>query len=173
MKHFIPGSLLLIFLCCLFPLYGQQHPISEKVEISGLVAHPFTLTPGDTQGLRLQTIKNDRNVTGMSGEIKQEIRTFKGILLRDIIDKAGVDMPHKKDRGRYIVYVIANDGYKVAFAWNELYYGPAADHTWLLLEKNGKPITKNGRFIVFCASDVVTGPRHVKWVSKIEIRRLD
>lgn len=108
-----------------------------------------------------------------TGEVKKAVRSFKGILLRDILDSAQVQMPRKKARGEYIIYVTASDGYTVIFAWNELYYSPAGENTWLLFEENGQPISEEGKFIILCTSDVVTGLRHVKWVENIEVKRIE
>ncbi len=43
----------------------------------------------------------------------------------------------------------------------------------MIFEENGQPIDKDGAFVVFCATDKVTGARHVKWVSGIEVSKMN
>lgn len=101
--------------------------------------------------------------------------TFKGLLLKDIIIAADVtlDKANKKERGTYYVLVTASDGYKVIFTYNELMVAASGNNTFLLFEENGKPIMDDGRFVVMCTSDIITGARHVKWVKSIEVRKAD
>ncbi len=136
---------------------AQQTAVKE-VQVGGLAGRPYTLN--------LETLK-----TFPVARMERDGSEWKGVLLRDLIDKAEVELPYKKARGEYYVLVSAGDGYKVIFAWNELYSGPAGNNTWLFFEKDGKPIEDTGRFVLHCTSDLVQGPRHVKWVNEILIKR--
>lgn len=145
--------------------------VRDTVHLTGLVDRPLLIHPGNVATFPVQGVDLATDVTCADGEVKRTIRQARGILLRDLLDSAGVQLEHKKARGEYLVYVAASDDYNVIFSWNELRYGPAGEHTWLLFEEDGKPLLENGRFIIFCTSDVVTGPRHVKWVEEISVRR--
>ena len=144
---------------------------SDTVFVKGLLDAPLALTTGNLAGITIQT-KAAHNVTCESGEVKKSIPGFKGILLKDILKKAGVQMDSKKEQGKYFVVVTATDGYQVIFAYDELMYGPAATGAFLLWEESGKAITEDGPFIVLCTSDTASGPRHVKWVRDIEVRKI-
>ena len=82
-------------------------------------------------------------------------------------------MKQPKDRGKYYILVSSSDDYQVLFAWNELYSSNTGEQVLLLYEENGKPIEEDGAFVVICTRDEITGPRHVKWVESIEVRRAD
>ncbi|TCD47214.1 hypothetical protein [Chlorobium sp. N1] len=107
-----------------------------------------------------------------SGQTKHRYRTFRGVLLKDFIDSAGVDMPNPRRRGEYYVLVRSTDDYNVIFAYNELYYGPAGEHTWVVFETDGEPLGENGPFLLLTAGDRVTGPRYVKCVNAVEVSKV-
>ena len=104
------------------------------------------------------------------GELKQHINSFNGILLKDIVTKADVQMDHK-EQGKYFIVITATDGYQVIFSYDELMYGPASTGAYLATEMNGKTI-ENGPFVVFTTSDKVSAPRHVKLVRSIDVRKI-
>jgi DMSO/TMAO reductase YedYZ molybdopterin-dependent catalytic subunit len=145
---------------------------SETVTISGLVEKPFTITIPSIKLMKVEERKNSAIICD-SGETRQTLKTFKGVLLRDILDLAKVTITNPRQRGEYAVLVRSKDSYNVLFSYDELYYGKAGDDTMLVFEENGKPVDKEGPFVLFCTSDKFTGPRLVKWVNRIEISKIN
>jgi DMSO/TMAO reductase YedYZ molybdopterin-dependent catalytic subunit len=151
---------------------GPMPPyFSDTVFVRGSIGKPMVLTVGNLHGLKLHH-PGKHNVTCESGEVKKKIDGFEGVLLKDIVEAAGVTMASKKEQGKYIVVVTATDGYTATFAYDEIMYGPAGDAAYLLVSEGGKPIDRDGPFVVLCTSDKASGPRHVKWVRDIEIRKI-
>jgi hypothetical protein len=150
-------GLVFLFLAVSFASVAQSS-LSKEVSVEGLVGKAYKITPENARELKRVKVEIDGSF-------------WTGVLLRDLIDKAEVELPYKKARGEYYVTVSATDGYKVIFAWNELYSGPAGNNTWLFFEKDDQPITETGLFVLHCTSDIVQGPRHVKWAHKIEVKR--
>lgn len=146
--------------------------VTESVTVTGKIEYPMVLTFESFQKMKVVNGKGV-NIMCQSGTHKKTIKTFKAVLLRDVIDSASVVMDRKKDRGKFVVVVTASDNYKVVFSYNELYFGAAGDNIYVAFEENGKAITEEGKIIVFCASDKVSGPRHVKWVKGIEIKEIE
>lgn len=168
-------QLLLVLALTASPSTAQakpDNPTSKTVTISGLVEKPFTITTASIKLMKITEQKNSAIVCD-SGETRKTLKTYKGILLRDILDSAKVILPNPRQRGEYSVFIRSTDNYSVLFSYNELYYGTAGDNTWLIFEENGKPIDKDGAFVVFCSSDKATGPRHVKWVNGIEVSKVN
>ncbi|MEI7825554.1 MAG: molybdopterin-dependent oxidoreductase [Chlorobiaceae bacterium] len=168
-------ELLLLLALAAFPLNAQAKPdgnISEIVTVSGLVEKPFTITTTSIKQMKIAEKENSAIICD-TGETHKTLKTYKGVLLRDILDAAKVVMSNPRQRGEYTVQIGSTDNYNVIFSYNELYYGTAGDNTWMIFEENGKPIDKDGLFVVFCASDKATGPRHVKWVNKIEVSKVN
>ena len=177
MKKKLSGHfrLLLLLALAFYPFAAQAKPeskVSETVTISGLVEKPFTITKTSIKLMHVAQRENSAIVCD-SGETRKTLKTYKGVLLRDILDSAKVVIPDQHQRGEYAALVRSTDNYNVLFSYNELYYGAAGDNTWLIFEENGKPIDTDGAFVVFCASDKATGPRHVKWVNGIEIMKVN
>ncbi|NMW22318.1 MAG: molybdopterin-dependent oxidoreductase [Chlorobiaceae bacterium] len=149
-----------------------DNPESQTVKVYGLVEKPFTITTASVKQLKVAEGESAAIVC-VSGETHKILKTFKGVLLRDILDSANVLIADPHQRGEYVVLVRSIDNYNVLFSYNELYYGTTGDNTWLVFEENGKSIDKEGRFVVFSAKDKVTGPRHVKWVNGIEVLKVN
>lgn len=169
------SALLLVLALSASPFSAEARPEkreSVSVTISGLVEKPFTITTSGVKQMHVAERENTAIVCD-SGETRKILKTYKGVLLRDILDSAKVVIANPRQRGEYSVLVRSTDNYNVLFSYNELYYGMAGDNTWLIFEENGKPIDKEGRFVVFCANDKLTGPRHVKWVNSIEVSKVN
>lgn len=160
---------------CKMPDAADKKFITTKVEVKGLVGKPFTITPENIKKLNLNVYeqKNVKVVCQTDGNVKKNLANFRGLLLRDIIVAADAKLEKaiKKDRGAYYILVTASDGYKVIFTYNELMVTAGGNNTFLLFEENGKPIVDDGKFVVMCTSDLVTGARHVKWVKSIEVKK--
>ena len=150
---------------------GKEAPPykSDTVFVTGLIKRPMALTLKNTEGLLLKSVENYDMLNGKE-EVTQHISSFKGMLLKDIIAKADVQMDHQ-EQGKYFVVLTATDGYQVIFSYDELMYGPAATGAYLATEIDGKGID-NGPFVVFTQNDKVSAPRHVKWMRSIEVRKI-
>ena len=105
-----------------------------------------------------------------SGEVKKDDKICKGVLLKDILEKAKIKQNGHKDRNFYIV-ARASDDYKATFSWAEIFNNPTGENTFVLFEENRKPI-KNGEMILICKNDIKTGPRHVYWLKSIEVYKV-
>lgn len=174
MKTIVPFAFLLLVS---FPGYAISFApdttgqITNKVAVTGLVKHPFTITLDNIHQLKPQAC-NDVNIVCSSGETKKVLHSFEGVSLKYILDSAGIKMPRPKERGKYYIAVRASDGYTTIYAWNDIYNNPTGDHVFLIFSENSQPILQDGRFVMICRNDKVTGPRHVKWVERIEVARL-
>ncbi len=169
-------AILLIFPLLMLGLltYSQKETGtgSDTIFVKGLVDSPYIITRTQFAGLPVN-VQPSYKVTDHEGNLKTTLKNVKGFLLKDIIKRAVVTMPMKKRRGEYYVLVTATDGYKVIFSYNELMFSPAGNNSYLLFEADSKPFTDEGPFMAVCTTDNYTGPRHVKWVREIEIRKAD
>ncbi|WP_431243230.1 molybdopterin-dependent oxidoreductase [Flavobacterium sp. P21] len=143
--------------------------VNHEIEVKGEVEFPLQLTVDSLKKMKVVTIDNFK-ITGKNGEVKREIKACKGVLLKDILEKAKIKQEDHKDRNFYIV-ARASDDYKATFSWAELFNNPTGDNVFILFEENGKPV-KNGEMIGICRNDTRTGPRHVYWLKSIEVYKV-
>jgi DMSO/TMAO reductase YedYZ molybdopterin-dependent catalytic subunit len=104
---------------------------------------------------------------------KAEQGSYSGIRLVDLLAEAGVrdDAPHALRR-TYVV-AIATDGYPAVFSWGELFNNPAGAGVLVATDRDGVPLRDGeGSFTLVSLTDTRTGPRHVKWLARIEVRRV-
>jgi len=114
---------------------------------------------------------NDFNVICETGANMKVNKTSKGVLLKDILEKANIVQENHKDRNFYIV-ARATDGYKATFSWAEIFNNPTGESVYILYEENDAPIKEQGDMILVCTNDIKTGPRHVYWLESIEVTRV-
>lgn len=143
--------------------------VNHEIKVKGEVEFPLTLNVDSLRKMKIATISNFK-IAGQNGDLKKEDKISKGVLLKDILEKAKIRQNGHKDRNFYIV-ARASDNYKATFSWAEIFNNPTGINTYVLFEENGKPV-KNGEMILICKNDIKTGPRHVYWLKNIEVYRV-
>lgn len=143
--------------------------VNHQIEVKGDVEFPLQLSVDSLKKMKVVTIDNFK-VVCQSGEIKKADKVCKGVLLKDILEKAKIRQKGHKDRNFYIV-ARASDDYKATFSWAEIFNNPTGENTYVLFEENGKPV-KSGEMILICKNDIKTGPRHVYWLKSIEVYKV-
>lgn len=146
--------------------------ITERITVAGAVEHPLVL---DVAALRafappqLAEVALARKAGAGDGKPDQ----LKGVLLRAILEKAGVVTRDHNDVKKMAVIAIASDGYKVVYSWSEIFNSAAGDGMLVYFEKNGQPLADDeGRIAMIAAKDIRTGPRHVRWLQSIEVKKI-
>jgi len=144
--------------------------VSKEVKVTGDVVNPLTLTVDSLKQMNVKVLK-DLKIVCQTGLTKDSVESTKGVLLTDILEKAKIAQQEHKDRNFYIV-ARASDDYKATFSWAELFNNPTGEKVYVLFEQNGQPLKEKGEMIVVSLSDTKTGPRHVKWLKSIEVKRV-
>lgn len=146
--------------------------MSHSLAVTGMVETPLTLTVADLRKLPPAN-GGELAITRHNGDKAETITSYRGVRLRDILDKAVLDAPGHNDVKKIAIIATATDGYAVVFSWGELYNAPAGEGVIVYYEKNGKALDDNdGEIALISARDIRTGPRHVKWLNGIEVRKL-
>lgn len=145
--------------------------ISKQIRVSGDVENEMVLNVDSLKQMNVKSIENF-SVVCQSGSAVKENYSCKGVLLKDILEKAKIKQQNHKDRNFYIV-ARATDNYKATFSWAEIFNNPTGENVFVLFEENGEPIKEQGSMILICKNDIKTGPRHVYWLSSIEVYRVD
>ncbi|MEI6490053.1 MAG: molybdopterin-dependent oxidoreductase [Bacteroidota bacterium] len=145
--------------------------MSTQIEIKGEVEHPLVLTVDSLKQMKVVDI-TDLKVVCQNGMAPKLGKSGKGVLLKDLLDKAKIIQKGHKDRNFYIV-ARATDNYMATFSWAELFNSNTGDSTFVMFEENGQPIKNTGNFVLNCTSDIKTGIRHVRWLKSIEVYRVN
>src|SRR5690554_1344622 len=149
---------------------GAGH-ISKQVKISGDIEFPLDLTVDSLKAMDVVTIE-DFKIVCQTGADMKNFSTCKGVLLKDILEKAKIKQSSHKDRNFYIV-ARASDDYKATFSWAEIFNNPTGENVYVLFEENGEPIKTQGDMVLICKNDIKTRPRHVYWLESIEVKRVN
>jgi hypothetical protein len=106
-------------------------------------------------------------------EPRKTIRNIKGVLLKDLIDKAEIDNESPKLLSEFYISCIASDNYKVVYSWNEIFNSPNGESIIVITEADGKKADQfTDRIAMLCAADKATGRRYVKGLRQIIVSRV-
>ena len=143
--------------------------------MSGNVESKLTLGISDLQRLAVQHVEDVRQIkiAGASGKDGEQTRRYTGVLLRDVLTSAKPVEKERHDLRRSIVVATATDGYQAVFSWAELFLSPIGEGALVIFERDGATLpASEGPLALVSLRDTQPGPRHVKWLAKIEIRRI-
>lgn len=144
---------------------------TTMITVSGDVEFPLSLTVDSLKKMNVAMLDSS-NIVCQTGAVMNSSKSSRGILLKDILAKAGIIQKNHKDRNFYIV-ARAADGYKATFSWGEIFNNPTGENTYVIFEENNMPISKKGAMVLNSNHDIKTGPRHVYWLKSIEVKRVD
>ena len=109
-----------------------------------------------------------------SGEPKGAIGHCKGVLLADIINSVDVLITDHNDTKKMYIIASADDGYKTVFSWQEIFNTATGEGVMVVLEKGHKALDGDRQVVdLLSTRDFLTGPRHVRDLSTIEIVMLE
>ena len=146
--------------------------VTTQLRISGAVEHPLQLSVDDLRKFPPQKI-NEIPMVCQSGANLGNKENLKGVLLKDILEKAAVVSKEHNDVKKMVLIATASDGYKVVFSWSEVFNSAIGDGVMVYFEKDGKALGDDeGRIAMVSSKDIRTGPRHVKWLQASEVRKI-
>src|SRR5262245_48428356 len=103
---------------------------ADGVDLKGLVRNPSTLRVEDLRGLQLWTFDDARGIP-RSEQKDRPKRRYRGVRLRDVLDRAGLVERAPRDLRKTLIVVEARDGYRALFTWPELYLSPNGEGVYL------------------------------------------
>jgi DMSO/TMAO reductase YedYZ molybdopterin-dependent catalytic subunit len=100
-------------------------------------------------------------------------RGYGGVLLVDVLRELGIREDARHALRRTYVIATATDGFKAVFSWGELFNTPIGRGVLVAFERDGAPLREGeGRITLVSFGDERPGTRHVKWLERIEVRRV-
>lgn len=169
----INSFILFITFCFGLNLSAQKTiPTADTLKIYGEVKNPMVLSLTQLDTFPKTAIK-DQIIYNHNGEVKDTLTGLIGVPLKTIM--ASIEFIYDKPRelNEFYFVMIATDGYKVVFSWNEIYNSELGNNFFIITEMEGKPLNDISQRILFISTaDFKPGRRYIKGLEKIEVRRV-
>lgn len=151
---------------------GLAQFVTERLSVSGFVEHKLDLSVDELRKFPAEDVLEIPVVSQVPAKAGTT-ETFRGVLLRTLLEKANILSPGHNDLKRIVVIAKASDDYAVVFSRYELFNTAVGDGVLVYFEKDGKPLADDeGRIALISAKDIHLGGRHVRWVNAIEVRKV-
>jgi DMSO/TMAO reductase YedYZ molybdopterin-dependent catalytic subunit len=151
----------------------QQETTAGAVTLTGDVVRPMRVTLDDLR--RHASVTADRFDLRCytTNRFIRNVDQYRGVLLKDLIDVAGLRNDSPGDFKRTVFIAHAHDGYAVTFSWHELFNTPIGERVLVAFERGDQPLSVDeGAPVLFSAADILPAPRHVKRLAGIVARVL-
>jgi len=136
--------------------YAEPSAVSQELRVTGEVERQLVLSPEKLRAMKFV-----------------EAGAYAGVRLADLLDEARIRSDAPRALRRTYVVAVATDGYQAVFSWGELYNTPVGRSVIVAIERDGKPLLDGeGQFALVSLADERPGPRHVKWLRQIDVRRI-
>ena len=144
---------------------------TDALTVTGLVDKEMTFRVTDLSAYPSKPIP-DMVITNHLGEPRGTAKGLKAILIKDVLANVSIKTESPKVLSEFFLSFIASDGYTVVYSWNEIFNSPTGDKTYLITEKDGKPLAEmSERLLMITPTDFKTGRRHIKGLNKIVVAR--
>jgi DMSO/TMAO reductase YedYZ molybdopterin-dependent catalytic subunit len=153
----------ILVLAILAPIAWAQERVSlvsREVRVSGEVQYELALSPE-----QLRVVAQRRGLAEANG--------YGGLRLTDLLQEADIRQDARNALRRTYIVARATDGYVAVFSWGELFNSPIGPRVLVAFERDGQPLRDGeGAIALVSLADVRAGARHVKWLSRIDVRRV-
>ncbi|MCB9230930.1 MAG: hypothetical protein H6581_04670 [Bacteroidia bacterium] len=164
----------------LLGLLGQQALIAQRIipatdtlSVTGQINQQVHFALAELEFMQAVPVE-DQVIYNQKGEVKDTLTGMKGIPLKKLLAQVEYRVDKPRFLNEFYLLLVASDGYKVVFSWNEIYNSPAGDKMYLITELKGVPLRQLEQRILFLATaDIQSGRRYIKGLRKIEVRRAD
>lgn len=154
----------------LITLLSATQAFAAPLSVTGKVEHPLTLDPIAVRGYPADQVVT-LTLPGRNPGDKTSV--VRGVRLKAFLDKSKLVVTDHNTPKKVVVIATARDGYAVVFSWSELFNSPAGEDVLVLFERDDKALPDaEGPLALIAGRDLNTGPRHVKWLEKIEVKQI-
>lgn len=149
--------------------------LGATISVSGEVRQPLTLSVDDLREMPSFSIKNitllEEKKKSSEPEKLTAVSSYKGVLLRDLLEMAGMKNVRKFEPGVFI-RVRGTDNREVVFSFGEIFYSSIGRSVLLGYERDGKATDSHGAIELVISTDVRSG-RRITDVREILVERAD
>jgi len=145
---------------------------ADELAIAGDVKRPVSLGVTALREFPAAAQTGYRASREVAGQAPSAIEV-RGVRLLALLQHAGLAERDRLDWRKTVVIAIARDGYRAVFSWPELANTAGGEQVIVAYERDGAPLAASeGPFAIHAPADTRTGPRHVKWLQRLEVRIL-
>ena len=160
-----------LLLACLSGI-GAPTRAADELAVAGDVKRTLSWSVAalrDFPAAAQTSYRASREVAGQPPEATE----VRGVRLLALLEQAGLAERDRLDWRKTVVVAIARDGYRAVFSWPELANTAGGAQVMVAYERDGAPLgAQEGPFAIHAPADTRGGPRHVKWLQRIEVRIL-
>lgn len=170
MKKFLTFLLLTLSVS----LYAQRTITpTDLFTITGAIEKEKTVTVADLQKYKQEDI-GDLVIKNHKGQAKDMAKNLKGVLLKTILTEVKIITEKPKELAQTYFVLIASDGNKIIYSWSELFNTEVGNHVYILTSKDEQQNEAIPEHIMVCSmTDINSGMRYFKALSKIEVRKAE
>lgn len=145
---------------------------SNELLITGAVRQELHISAKELLQFRQEEI-GDAIIHNKQGDVKEHATNMKGVLLKTVLDSAHIFAARHKEYNELCIILTASDNYRNVYSWNELFNTEVGDLVYIITEKDGIPIDRmEDRILVISRSDKNSGRRHLKALTRIEVKKV-
>ena len=159
-------------LAVMLAAHAAAVPAAEELIVNGDVKRPLALDAASLRAMPATAQTSFRSSREVAGQ-PTAATVVSGVRLFAVLEQAGLAERDRFDWRKAVVIASARDGYRVAFSWPELANTAAGAQVLVAYERDGAPLdAQEGPLALHAPGDTRTGPRHVKWLNRLEVRIL-
>ena len=163
------------FLGAFIMLSASGVSFGAMISVSGEVKQSLKLSSEDLKKMPPFSINNitllEEKKKSSDPEKLMMVASYKGVLLRDLLERAGMKNVRKFEPGVFI-RVRGTDNREVVFSFGEIFYSGIGRSVLLGYERDGKAIDSHGALELVISTDVRSG-RRITDVREILVERAD
>jgi len=153
-------------------LAQEKNQTTDQFKVEGLVKQELVVSLANLATYSQHPV-DSVVITNHLMQRKYALKNLKGVLLKDILNKAQIQSATPKELSEFYIVCTAADNYKVVFSWNEIFNTSAGEWIMILTEHDGKAASAtDDRMALLSVKDLATGRRFVKWLKEIRVERL-
>ena len=140
--------------------------------VQGAGAVPLALSAADLAKLPMTSLTQRQLVTSGASAASERSTVYAGVLVRDVLGRAGFGAATDRAARLGVVEAVATDGYRSTFSWGELFNSSLGEQTLVIVTQDDRPLdAAAGPLALRALADIRPGPRHVRNLCALLVRR--
>jgi len=146
---------------------------TDHLKVEGKVKNEMLFSLSDLDTFKKTTLGDVAIISG-TGQVEQNSKEVKGILLKDLFQKIEFQAENHKALNKFYVVFSASDGFKLVLSRNEIFHTNACNNFYLITDMDGKKINElDQRILIMEIADSKTGHKRIEGLEKIVIKEAE